>query len=29
MKNEIYIGDNLTVMTNPVFEKYINKIKMT
>ena len=28
MKNEIYIGDNLTVMTNPVFEKYTNKIKM-
>jgi len=28
MKNEIYIGDNLKVMNNPVFEKYIDKIKM-
>lgn len=28
MNNEIYIGDNLCVMTSPVFEKYTNKIKM-
>lgn len=28
MKNEIYIGDNLEVMNNPAFKKYLNKIKM-
>lgn len=28
MNNEIYIGDNLKVMNSPVFEKYIEKIKM-
>lgn len=28
MGNEIYIGDNLKVMNSPVFEKYIEKIKM-
>lgn len=28
MENEIYIGDNLKVMKSPVFEKYIEKIKM-
>lgn len=28
MENEIYIGDNLAVMNSPVFEKYVDKIKM-
>ncbi|MBQ8219025.1 MAG: site-specific DNA-methyltransferase [Bacilli bacterium] len=28
MNNEIYIGDNLTVMNNSIFEKYIDRIKM-
>ena len=28
MKNEIYIGDNLTVMSDKTFSKYIGKVKM-
>lgn len=28
MENEIYIGDNLKVMNSPLFQKYIEKIKM-
>ena len=27
-KNEIYIGENLTIMSSGVLDKYINKVKM-